>query len=109
MYPFGYNLAVITIQQTETFARWLAKLKDLEARARIVARIRRAGLGHLGDVKSVGDGVSEMRVDVGPGYRLYFTRRGQQVILLLGGGTKTSQRRDVRRAIRMVRDLEGER
>jgi putative addiction module killer protein len=94
------------VLQTETFVRWLSGLRDSEARARIVARIRMAGQGNLADVKPVGGGVSEMRLNVGPGYRLYFTKRGQQVILLLCGGTKGSEQRDIRRAIQMARDLE---
>ena len=95
-----------TIQQTETFARWLLNLNDVKARSRIVARIRRAGLGNLGDVKSVGGRVSEMRVDVGQGYRVYFTRQSGSVVLLLCGGTKRQQQRDIERATKMASDLE---
>lgn len=98
---------MFTIQQTETFVRWLTALRDHQAQARIVARIRRAGLGNLGDVKVVGAGVSEMRIDVGPGYRVYFTRRQERLILLLCGGDKSSQSRDIRRAVAMAQALES--
>lgn len=95
-----------TVQQTETFVRWLTALRDHQPKARIVARVRRAGLGNLGDVKSVGAGVSEMRIDVGPGYRVYFVRRQERLILLLCGGDKSSQARDIRRAVAMADDME---
>lgn len=94
------------IQQTDTFSRWLRALRDLHARAGIVRRLSRAQAGNLGDVKSVGDGVSEMRVDVGPGYRLYFTRRGDALILLLCGGDKSSQARDIMLAKRLAGEIE---
>lgn len=95
-----------SIQQTETFAKWLSGLRDLRARARIVARVRQAEHGNLGDTKSVGGGVSEMRIDVGPGYRLYYTRRGEILIVLLVGGDKSSQDRDIRRAQAILQELE---
>ena len=94
------------VLQTETFVRWLSALRNHEARARILARLRMRGMGHLGDVKAVGAGVFEMRLDVGPGYRLYFMRRGSDVILLLCGGTKGSQQRDLRRAWKLAHDVE---
>lgn len=94
-----------SIKQTETFTIWLSELRDVRAKARIAARLRLAGEGHLGDVKSVGNGVSEMRVDVGPGYRLYYTRRGEVVIVLLVGGDKSSQARDIERAQRMAQEV----
>jgi putative addiction module killer protein len=97
---------VYSLQQTDVFALWLSRLRDDRARARIVARIRRAGLGHLGDARSVGGKVFEMRVDFGPGYRIYFTRRGERIILLLCGGDKSSQRRDIKRAVALAADLE---
>jgi putative addiction module killer protein len=95
-----------SVQQTQTFAKWLSGLRDMRAKARIVARIGQAKGGNLGDVKSVGGGVSEMRVDVGPGYRLYFTRRGEVLIILLMGGDKASQDRDIKRAQAMLQELE---
>lgn len=95
-----------TIQQTQTFAKWLSALRDLRAKARILARLKQAERGNLGDVKSVGAGVSEMRVDVGPGYRLYYTLRHEALIILLVGGDKSSQQRDIQRAIDMAKDCE---
>lgn len=80
------------------FDAWLRGLKDEQGRARILARIRRAEQGHLGDTKSVGREVSEMRVDCGPGYRLYYTRRGRVLIVLLCGGDKSTQKTDIKRA-----------
>lgn len=90
--------AIYTILQTETFVSWLATLRDLKAKVRIVARLRQASLDNLGDIKSVGDGVSELRLDIGPGYRLYFTRREQTLVVLLIGGDKSTQARDIKQA-----------
>lgn len=87
-----------TVLRSDEFDKWLTKLKDAKGKARIVARIRSAELGNLGDVKSVGEGISEMRIHYGPGYRVYFARRGKLVILLLVGGDKASQKRDIKRA-----------
>lgn len=89
---------MIQVRQTETFRSWLADLRDRRAVARIAARIDRLKLGNPGDVKSVGDGVSELRIDYGPGYRLYFKRVGQEIVLLLCGGDKSTQERDIERA-----------
>jgi putative addiction module killer protein len=96
---------LITIQQSPQFEAWLDGLADLRARARIVARVRRATFGNFGDCKPVGEGVSEMRVDVGRGYRLYFIRKGAEVYLLLVGGDKSTQKRDIERAMAMARKL----
>jgi putative addiction module killer protein len=93
------------IEQTEAFARWRAALSDRQAIAAIRRRLERASAGNLGDVKTIRDGVSEMRVDIGKGYRLYFTRRGQAVILLLAGGDKSTQDADIKRAIAMLKEL----
>ncbi|WP_407527418.1 type II toxin-antitoxin system RelE/ParE family toxin [Methylobacterium oryzisoli] len=87
-----------TIRETGPFTDWLAGLHDPQARARINIRIRRLSLGNPGDVKPVGQGVSEMRIDYGPGYRVYFLRRGAEIILLLCGGNKSSQSADIARA-----------
>lgn len=95
-----------TIQQTQAFVKWLSGLRDLRAKARILARLKQVERGNLGDVKSVGGGISEMRVDVGPGYRLYYTRRHEVLIVLLVGGDKASQQRDIERAIEMAKDCE---
>ncbi|SFQ22452.1 putative addiction module killer protein [Geopseudomonas sagittaria] len=106
-YPIGYTRCLnYLIQQTDTFANWHTALRDLRARIAIARRIDRAAAGNLGDVKPVGEGVSEMRVDVGPGYRLYFTRRGEMLILLLCGGDKSSQSRDIALAKRLAGEIE---
>ncbi|HXX03330.1 MAG TPA: type II toxin-antitoxin system RelE/ParE family toxin [Xanthobacteraceae bacterium] len=96
---------MIEVRQTERFARWFAGLRDHQARTRIQARIRRLSLGNFGDVKSVGEGVSEMRIDYGPGYRLYFVRRGERLVILLAGGDKRTQDSDIATAQAMVREL----
>ncbi len=96
---------MLQIQQTETYARWFAGLRDRVARARIDIRIRRLSLGNAGDAKPVGEGISEMRVDHGPGYRVYFIQRGEVVIVLLAGGNKSTQYRDIRNAKALAKDL----
>jgi putative addiction module killer protein len=93
------------VRQTETFARWLAALRDDRAQARINTRIRRLSLGNPGDVKSVGEGVLEMRIDYGPGYRVYFAQRGAALVMLLAGGDKRSQDRDIATARDLARAL----
>lgn len=97
-----------TLRQTQGFQDWLDELRDVRARLRIVARLRLAEAGNLGDWRSVGGEVSEMRVDFGPGYRLYFTRRGGLLIIMLAGGDKSTQDRDVKRAQRILKELELE-
>lgn len=94
-----------TFHRTAAFDIWLSALKDGIGKARIAQRIRAAELGHFGDTKSVGEGVSEMRIHAGPGYRVYYTRIGSVVYLLLAGGTKTSQRHDIKQALDMARAL----
>jgi putative addiction module killer protein len=93
-----------TIQQTQIFAKWLTALRDARAKAAIILRLDRVRAGHLGDVKTLGNGVFELRVEVGPGYRLYFTRRGISVILLLVGGDKSSPTRDIKRAKQLAKE-----
>jgi putative addiction module killer protein len=95
-----------TVIRSSDFDTWLAGLKDNVGKARIVSRIISAELGNLGDCEPVGDGVHEMRVHVGPGYRLYFTQRGRQVIFLLLGGDKSTQRRDIKRAKTIAKLIE---
>jgi len=97
---------MIEVRKTEVFARWLDELSDLRARARIQARIERLAAGNPGNVKPVGEGVSELRIDSGPGYRVYFKRRGRTLIVLLAGGDKSTQARDIKKAQRLARDLE---
>ena len=96
---------MIQIRQTEVFANWVRKLRDRQARARIQVRIDRLQLGLPGDVKPVGEGVWELRIDYGPGYRVYFTKRGRELIVLLAGGDKRTQNRDIKKAIQLARDL----
>jgi len=96
---------MIQIQQTETYAKWFAGLRDRVARARIDIRIRRLSLGNAGDTKPVGEGVSELIVDHGPGYRIYFIQRGEVVIVLLAGGDKSTQDKDIRNAKALANDL----
>ena len=97
---------VYQLRQTDVFEKWLLELRDMRAKARILARLESARLGNLGDVRSVGGGVSEMRIDVGAGYRVYFTRRQRVVLILLCGGDKTSQAKDIARARRMTHTIE---
>lgn len=94
------------IRTTRVFARWLDGLRDVRARARVLVRIERLVDGNPGDVKPVGEGVSEMRIDYGLGYRVYFIQRGEEVIVLLAGGDKRTQAADIQRALRLVRNLE---
>ena len=96
---------MVTFLRSETFDTWLAKLKDKIGRARILHRIRAAEHGNFGDVKPVGDGVSEMRIHVGPGYRVYFIQRGEVVIVLLAGGDKSTQDKDIRTAKALAKNL----
>ena len=96
---------MIEVRQTEIFARWLANLRDGRARARINARVRRLSIGNLGDAKSVGGGVLELRIDYGPGYRVYFVRRGEALVILVAGGDKRTQSQDIATAIKLARDL----
>jgi len=96
---------VSTIFTTPVFDRWFERLRDRRAAARIQARIDRAESGNLGDCKPVGEGVSEMRIDYGPGYRLYFVQRGGEVIILLVGGGKSTQARDIELAREMAKQL----
>ena len=96
----------MTLRQTGVFTKWLEKLKDQTAQALITARLRRISAGLFGDCKPIGDGVSELRIDYGPGYRVYFILRGQEIIILLCGGIKTSQARDIEAAKRLAKNLE---
>jgi putative addiction module killer protein len=96
---------VIEIRKTEIFTRWLDGLKDVRARARVLARIERLAGGNPGDVAPVGEGVSELRIDYGPGYRVYFKRSGRELIVLLAGGDKDSQAKDIKTALRLARNL----
>lgn len=96
---------MIEIRKTESFARWLDDLRDLQARARVQVRIERLAAGNPGDARPVGEGVSELRIDYGPGYRVYFRRYGRELIILLAGGDKSSQTKDIKAALRLAREL----
>jgi putative addiction module killer protein len=93
------------IRKTETYAKWLDGLRDIHARARVQVRVERLAVGNPGDVRPVGEGVSELRIDYGPGYRVYFTMRGSTVIILLAGGDKRTQAADIKTALRLARNL----
>jgi len=108
MYLKRYTLTALEVRQTEIFARWFAQLRDRQVRARILVRIRRASLGNLGDVRSVGGGDVELRVEYGPDYRIYCTRLGDAALVLLSAGDKRTQARDIERARRLARDLREE-
>lgn len=93
------------IRKTQIFVQWLDELVDIQARARVLARIRRLAEGNAGDVKPVGGGISEMRIDYGPGYRVYFTKQGREIVVLLAGGDKRTQSADIKTAMRLAHNL----
>jgi putative addiction module killer protein len=96
---------VVELRKTDVFVRWIDGLTDQRARGRILARIERLALGNPGDVAPVGNAVSELRVHYGPGYRVYFTRRGKELVILLAGGDKSTQAKDIKLAIRLAKNL----
>jgi putative addiction module killer protein len=96
---------VIEIRKTDVFAVWLDSLRDMQVRLRVLVRIERLAGGNPGDVKPIGQGLSELRLDYGPGYRVYFTQRGSQLIILLAGGSKSSQAKDIQTALALARLL----
>ena len=95
-----------TIRRTDEFSDWLRDLRDIRARAKVISRIERLGLGNPGDVAPVGDGISEMRIHYGPGYRVYYVQRGEEIVVLLCGGDKSSQDSDIRAAKKLASELE---
>ena len=97
---------MIEIRKTDIFVRWLDELGDLQARARVLVRIERLAAGNPGDAEPVGEGVSELRINYGPGYRVYFKQRGRELIILLAGGDKSPQARDIKTALRLARNLQ---
>ena len=97
---------MIEIRKTDIFVRWLDELGDLQARARVLVRIERLAAGNPGDAEPVGEGVSELRINYGPGYRVYFKHRGRELIILLAGGDKSTQARDIKTALRLARNLQ---
>ena len=96
---------MVEIRQTEVYSQWFNSLQDRQARARIDVRIRRLSLANPGDVKAVGEGVSELRIDYGPGYRVYFVQHGQTLVILLAGGDKRTQDKDIKAAQELARQL----
>ena len=96
---------MIEVRKTEVFVRWLDGLRDIQARSRVQARIERLATGNPGDVEPVGAGVSELRINYGPGYRVYFKKRGRELIILLAGGDKSTQAKDIKAALRIARGL----
>ncbi len=96
---------MIEIRKTEKYVQWLDGLRDINARARIQIRVERLATGNAGDVKPVGEGVSELRIDYGPGYRVYFTKRGHELVILLAGGDKSTQATDIKNALRLAHNL----
>jgi putative addiction module killer protein len=98
-------MVMLEVRQTTTYSDWFGTLRDRVAKVRIDIRIRRLSLGNPGDVKPIGEGISEMRVNYGPGYRIYFVQKGSEYVVLLAGGDKSSQERDIRQAKALARDL----
>jgi putative addiction module killer protein len=99
---------MLTLIRSSDFDKWLLSLKDQTAKARIFARLKSAAFGNFGDVKPVGEGILEMRIHYGPGYRIYYTRSDNTVYILLTGGDKSSQSRDIKYAQKLVKDLKFE-
>ena len=99
---------MLVFRRSPEFDTWLSQLADLRARARILTRLDRASLGNFGNCEPIGEGVSEMRIDVGAGYQVYFVRKSGEVYVLLMGGDKSSQKRDIRTALAMARQLKQE-
>jgi len=96
---------MMEIRKTDVYARWLDGLRDIRARARVLARVERLAAGHAGDAEPVGEGVSELRINYGPGYRVYYKQQGRELVILLAGGDKGSQSRDIKTALRLARNL----
>ena len=96
---------MLEIRKTDIYADWIDNLRDIQGRARILVRIERLAMGNPGDVKPVGEGVSELRINYGPGYRVYFTKQGDKIVILLAGGDKSTQAADIKNALRLARNL----
>lgn len=105
MYLIGYNSVMYLIKQTDIFSKWLIKLKDVQGKVSILRRIERIRIGNFGDSKSLGDEISELRITTGPGYRVYYTKKADEIIILLVGGDKASQSNDIQRAKQLAKEL----
>lgn len=103
--PVAYDLHLIEVCETKTFSEWLSGLRDARAKAEVARRVRRLALGNPGDVKPVGEGVSELRIHYGPGYRVYYVQRGSVLIILLCGGDKTGQAKDIAMALKLAKGV----
>jgi len=98
-------MTAVEIRKSAVFAKWIDGLRDIRARARILVRIERLAAGNPGDVRPVGEGVSELRIDYGPGYRVYYKQYGSTLVILLAGGDKSSQAKDIKTALRLSQNL----
>lgn len=107
LYSLGYTVIMITVRETGQFKEWIRALKDRKTKQVINAHVRRISTGNFGDNKPIGDGVSELRIDYGAGFRVYFTRRGDEIVILLCGGDKSTQSRDIEAAKEIAANLEG--
>lgn len=96
---------MIELRKTEAYIKWLDGLRDVRARARVLVRVERLAAGNPGDLRSVGEGVSELRINCGPGYQVYFKKQGRMIVVLLAGGDKRTQSRDIETALRLAKDL----
>jgi putative addiction module killer protein len=105
VWPGGYSAPMMEIRKTDVYAKWLDGLRDIRARARILARVERLAEGNAGDAEPIGEGVSELRINYGPGYRVYYKQQGRELVILLAGGDKGSQSRDIKTALRLARNL----
>jgi len=106
MYPIRYIIDMYKILKTEIFDSWLLSLRDNNVKGRILARLKRAECGNLGDFKALGSGLHEMRIDCGPGYRLYFIKEKGMIIILLSGGSKSTQSKDIKKAYQIMKEIE---
>lgn len=103
--PVSYRLQMIEVRETRNFSEWLSGLRDARAKAEVARRVRRLALGNPGDVKPVGEGVSELRIPYGPGYRVYYVPRGSLLIVLLCGGDKSAQAKDIALALKLAKEV----
>jgi putative addiction module killer protein len=107
-YLLGYNKFMYLVKQTNLFSKWLSKLKDIKGKVSILRRVDRMRVGHFGDYKPVGNGISELRIQTGPGYRVYYTQKDDEIIVLLVGGDKSSQRDDIKKANEILKEFDYE-